>query len=192
MRFAPVTYVQRPKVGYLRVGWISFAPIVGLLFLVLAAPVQGDESTTRNPEVTFNTPGTKTVTLRACNGAGCTGPISRPVIVLNPMPQIQSIAGVPPIIQMGNNVNLSAQTSGRPPLTHRWLITGTAGNLTLTGNPVTWGTTSPGAGVYLIKLEVQNGDGLISSLPIGVTVISTSIFSDGFEAGNSISWGSSH
>jgi hypothetical protein len=185
--------VQQAKAGYLRVGWITLAPFVGLLFLATQASAQAEgSSTVRNPSVNFSVPGTKNVTLRVCNVAGCTGPVSRTVVVLNPMPLIQSITGVPPIIQMGDVVTLSAQTSGRPPLTHRWLITGTSGNLTLTGNPVNWSTTSPGVGVYQIKLEVQNADGLIQSLPFGVTVISTLIFSDGFEAGSSISWGASH
>ena len=185
--------MQQPKVGYLRVGWITFAPFVGLLFLAAPAQGQGESSSTvRNPTVNFSSPGTKQVTLRACNIAGCSSTVAKAVVVLNPMPQIQSIAGVPPIIQMGEIVSLSAQTTGRPPLTHRWVITGLAGNLTLTGNPVDWNTVSPGTGAFLIHLEVQNADGLISSSPVSVNVVSTAIFSDGFEGGSFIAWGASN
>jgi PKD repeat protein len=177
--------VQQAKVGYLRV---PLAPFVGLL--LLAAPLLGESSTAQNPTVTFSSPGTKQVSLQACNASGC-NTLVRQVVVLNPMPQILGIASVPPVVLTSQIVVLSAQTAGRPPLTHRWIITGTSGNLTLTGNPVNWSPANPGIGVYLIRLEVENADGLASSLPINVNVLSGLIFADGFESGGLDAWSGS-
>jgi PKD repeat protein len=178
--------VQTPKVGYLRVGWVPLIPLVGLLFF--AGPLWGQAtSTARNPTVVFSSPGTKQVTLQACNGAGC-NTLTKSVGVLDPMPHIVSIASLPAIVLVGQSVALSAQSTGRPPLTHRWFITGTTGNVTMLGNPTVWSTTIPGIGVYLVRLEVQNVDGTVSSSSFPVTVLSKGIFADGFESGTTGAW----
>ncbi len=186
MHFAFLPYVQQAKVGYLRV---PLAPFVGLLLFV--APLAGlGTSTSQNPTVTFSSPGTKQVSLQVCNSSGCNTLVQQ-VLVLNPMPQIVSMFGLPPIVLTGQNITLSAQTAGRPPLTHRWQITGTAGNLTLTGNPVSWNAATPGIGTYVVQLEVENVDGSVLSLPLNVTVLSSLIFADGFESGGLGAWSSS-
>jgi PKD repeat protein len=157
-------------------------------FLLFAAPLLGQgTSTVRNPTAVFSSPGTKQVTLQACNTAGC-NTLVKSVAVLNPMPQILSIASPPAIALVGQNVSLTAQTTGRPTLTHRWLITGTGGNVTLLGNPTVWNTTIPGIGIYQVHLEVQNVDGSVSSSSFAVTVLPTQIFADGFESGNTSVW----
>lgn len=180
--FAFLPYVQQAKVGYLRV---PLAPFVGLL--LFAAPLLGDTSTAQNPTVTFASPGIKQVSLQVCNAFGC-NTLNQQVVVLDPMPHIVSIASVPPIVLAGQSITLSAQTTGRPPLTHRWQITGLAGNLTLTGNPASWNTASPGIGAYLVQLEVENGDGTVVSSPLNVNVLSVLIFADGFESGSASAW----
>lgn len=180
--FAFLPYVQQAKVGSLRV---PLAPFVGLL--LFAAPLLGASSTDQNPSVTFSSPGTKQVSLQVCNVSGC-NTLIRQVVVLNPMPQIISIASIPPIVLTSQSITLSAQTAGRPPLTHRWRITGIPGSLTLTGNPVSWNPSTPGIGIFLIQLEVENVDGLVSSLPINVNVLSGLIFADGFESGSASAW----
>ncbi|HKI02826.1 MAG TPA: S-layer homology domain-containing protein [Thermoanaerobaculia bacterium] len=129
--------------------------------------------------MTFSTPGTKQVTLRSCNSGGCTS-ITKTVTVLDPMPRITGMSSVPPLLGTGQMISLSAQTAGRPSLIHRWAITGTgstSNNLTLTGNPVVWSTSTPGIGTYEIRLEVQNGDGSVFSNPLPVSVARQS-FSD--------------
>jgi hypothetical protein len=168
MPFAFRESVLPKKAGSLRVGWNILAPLQGLLFL--AAPVLGQStSTVANPTVSFSTPGAKQVTLQVCNPSGC-GSITKTVTVLDPMPRIVSLGGMPSVVGAGQMVSLSAQTTGRPSLTHRWTVTGVTGNLLLTGNPVQWNTATPGIGTYQVRLEVLNTDGSVLSDPFPVNV----------------------
>jgi S-layer homology domain len=145
---------------------------MGLLFFP-AAPMLGQgTSTSPNPTASFSSPGVKQVTLQVCNTGGCTS-IAKPVTVLNPAPAIVSLGSVPPLVGAGQAVSLSAQTTGRPSLTHRWTISGTgstSGNLVLTGNPIQWNTANPGIGTYQVRLEVMNGSGSVFSSFMPVTV----------------------
>lgn len=172
MPFALESLVLQKKVGALRVGWNILAPLMGLLFLP-AAPVLGaGTSTSPSPTASFSSPGVKQVTLQACNSGGCTS-IAKPVTVLDPMPAIVSVGSVPSLVGAGQTVTFSAQTSGRPSLTHRWTVSGTGattGSFVLTGNPVQWNTATPGIGTYQVRLEVQNtsGSAFSSFLPIAV------------------------
>jgi S-layer family protein len=141
---------------------------MGLLFI--ASPILPQAtSTAQNPRVVFSSPGVKQVTLRVCNAAGCKS-ITQSVTVLDPMPRIVSLGSVPPLVGAGQMVSLSAQTSGRPALTHRWTVSGTTGNLVLTGNPAQWNTGLPGIGTYQVRLEVLNTDGSVLSDPVAVNV----------------------
>jgi PKD repeat protein len=159
---------------------------MGLLALGAPLGAQSDSSA-QNPVVAFTSPGTHQVTLEVCNALGCDTE-TKPVVVLDPMPAILSMASVPARLLTGQNAALSAQSSGRPPLTHRWRITGTAGSLTLTGNPAIWNTASPGLGALLLQLEVSNVDGSVFSAPVPVSVVPIQIFSDGLESGNASRW----
>lgn len=159
------------KVGSLRVGWYFLAPITGVLFSAGPLLAQGTSSS-QNPSVVFSTPGTKSVTLTACNNAGCDD-VTQTVTVLNPQPAIVSTGGIPPLLGAGQTVSLTAQTTGRPTLTHTWRITGTGtttGSLVLTGNPVTWNTLNPGIGTYQVQLELQNTAGTVTTPPVAVTI----------------------
>lgn len=156
------------KVGSLRVGWNFLAPLMGLPFL--AAPLLGQGmSTSPSPTAAFSSSGTKQVTLQACNTSGCTS-IAKPVVVLDPLPKIVSLGTVPSVVGAGQTVSLSAQTTGRPSLTHRWTVSGVTGNLQLTGNPAQWNTGTPGIGTYQVRLEVVNTDGSVLSDPVAVNV----------------------
>jgi len=142
---------------------------MGLLLFTAAASGQiVGSSSVRNPVVVFNTPGTKQVNVQICNQNGCTT-ATRTVTVLDPMPRISSLAGVPSLVGRGDQVILSAQTAGRPPLVHNWVLSGPA-NVTLTGNPVTWNTSLFALGTYSLRLDVQNVDGSTSSTPFTVSV----------------------
>jgi hypothetical protein len=158
--------VTLKQVGFLRVGCL--APFVGLF--LLAGDLQGQASSTaQNPTIAFSTPGTKQVAVTVCNTVGC-NTVTRSVVVLDPRPQILGMAGVPAVVGTRQSFTLSAQTAGRPALTHRWIFSGTAG-LTLTGNPVTWSAQAPGIGTYQLQLQVQNTDGSILSAAVPVQVV---------------------
>ncbi len=144
---------------------------MGLLFFsaTLSGQVIGS-SLQRNPVMSFSSPGNKQVKVQVCNAVGCTT-VTRTIVVLDPRPSIASVASVPAVLGTGQTVTLSAQTAGRPALTHRWVISGGPTNLVLTGNPATWNTAVSGIGTYSIHLEVQNADGLASSAPVPVSVV---------------------
>jgi len=131
---------------------------------------QAGTATAQNPSVTFSTPGNKQVTLTACNGAGLCDTFTRTVVVLDPQPQILGMTSVPPVVGTRQSIAFSAQTKGRPSLTHRWLLSGTA-DLALTGNPVMWNAQTPGVGTYQVQLKVDNSDGSALSSPIPVQVV---------------------
>src|SRR5947208_13777351 len=83
-----------------------------LLFSVLAFPwitpctaAWAGTSTAENPAVTFATPGTKQVTLQACNAGGCTTK-TLTVVVLDPLPKILSSSTPPPLVGTGQTVTL--------------------------------------------------------------------------------------
>jgi hypothetical protein len=150
--------------------------ILSSAFLLFAAGVQAQGSSSKeNPTVSFATPGVKTITLQACNSAGC-GTVTKMVTVLDPVPQIVSTV-VPTLVGTGQAVTLQDTSTGRPPLTHQWTLTDILNNsTTVSGDPATW--TAPATpGVYLAQLQVMNTDGSATSLPVPVTVVA-SIFAD--------------
>lgn len=127
-------------------------------------------STVRNPTVVFSSPGVKQVTLQVCNAAGC-NTVTRNVTVLDPMPKILGIGGIPSIVDQWQSVPLSAQTAGRPPLTIRWLLVKNGSQQAIAGNPATWDTGRTGPGLYQVQVEVLNTDGSVLSIPSVVTVL---------------------
>jgi hypothetical protein len=125
--------------------------------------------------VTFSTFGSKLVTLKACNSAGCST-VTKTVTVLDPRPQIVGTT-IPVLVGTGQPVTLQDTATGRPPLTHRWTLSDIASNSTVvTGDPATWNAPAV-PGVYLAQLQVSNGDGSASSVPVPVTVVA-STFAD--------------
>jgi len=145
-----------------------------LLLPAASAWAQG-ASTASSPTVTFSTFGSKVVTLRACNSAGC-NTVTKTVTVLDPRPQIVGTT-IPALVGTGQPVTLQDTATGRPPLTHRWTLSDVANNSTVVnGDPATWNAPAV-PGVYLAQLQVSNGDGSASSVPVPVTVVA-STFAD--------------
>ncbi|HEY3567551.1 MAG TPA: S-layer homology domain-containing protein [Thermoanaerobaculia bacterium] len=143
-----------------------------LLFSLVVLPfssawAQSGTSTAENPTATFSTPGTKVVTLQACNDAGCTT-TTQLVTVLDPLPKILS-SSIPPLVGTGQTVTLQDSASGRPPLTHTWIFSSLLPDIVVTGSPVSW-TAPLLPGDYQAHLEVSNVDGLASTSPVTVKV----------------------
>jgi hypothetical protein len=124
-------------------------------------------STLPNPTVTFSSPGTKQVTFKACNSAGC-NTVTRSVSVLNPLPQILG-SNVPPLVGVGQLLVLQDTASGRPPLAHKWIFSGIGPDIVVTGSPASW-TAPLLPGDYQGHLEVSNADGVASTTPVTVKV----------------------
>ena len=137
--------------------------------LISSAAMAQSTSTQQNPTVAFSTPGSKQVTLKVCTAAGLCNTVTKTVVVLDPRPQIVSLS-IPPLVGTAQTVSLSAQTTGRPALSHTWTIAGPQGNLVLTGNPASWNAQTPGIGVYQVTLRAQNTDGSFTSAPVTVSV----------------------
>ncbi|HSK79692.1 MAG TPA: S-layer homology domain-containing protein [Thermoanaerobaculia bacterium] len=117
--------------------------------------------------MTFSTPGLKQVSLQVCNDHGCDTKITD-VVVLNPMPQIGSLGSIPAAVGVGQPVTFSAQATGRPSLTYRWILSSGMNNVTLLGNPAVWDTKSLQMGTYTGRLEVQNTEGTATSGPFDI------------------------
>jgi hypothetical protein len=145
------------------------ALVFGLALPLLAAAARGQATSTQsNPTTSFSTPGTKQVTLQACNKAGC-NTVTHTVVVLDPKPQITS-ANIPILVGVGQAVPLQATATGRPPRSYKWTFTGLGGTFVVNGSPATW--TAPSTpGVYLAHLDVTNADGAASSVPVTVNVV---------------------
>lgn len=137
---------------------------LALFFAFCAAPLAAGTSTQQNPTVTFGTPGTKQVTLKACNLRGCTT-TTKTVIVLDPRPAISVLSVSPSNAQAGDLVVLSARATGKPPLSYTWRIRSSTTTLlaTLSGTPTVWPTLSTPAPLALTaELTVSNASGSAS------------------------------
>lgn len=145
--------------------WNALLFSFGLLLLAGAARGQGT-STIPNPTVTFSTPGTKQVTLQACNDHGC-DTVVKNVVVLDPRPQITSM-GMPARVGINHPFGLQATALGRPPLTYKWTFSGSSSTV-VTGNPSAW--TPRALGDYQTTLEVTNASGVATSTPTTVQVV---------------------
>ena len=137
-----------------------------LALLPASAYGQGT-SILQNPRATFSSPGTKLVSLKACNVGGCTT-TTQMVVVLNPLPQILS-SSMPTLVGVGQLMTLQDTAAGRPPLTHRWIFSGLGPDIVVTGSPANWiAPLLPGD--YQGHLEVTNTDGIASTPPVTVKV----------------------
>lgn len=161
-----------------------------VLALSGAAAAFAGTSTAPSPVVTFSTPGTKQVSLQACNSGGCTT-IVKPVTVLDPMPAVTSLGASPNPALTGQIVHLTATGTGQPPLTFNWRILNVFGTQvgTASGASANW-TASFSPGVYSVYLDLRNARGTNTPLPVAVSVLPSPsyVFSDGFELGNTRLW----
>jgi len=161
---------------------------LALLVSCAAAAVAGT-STATNPVVTFNGPGTKDVSLEACNAGGCTT-VVKSVTVLNPMPQVGNFSATPNPVFQGDLVHLSGTGNGAPPLTYNWRIHDVLGTqvASLSGPDTDW-TSNVAPGIYMVYLDLGNPHGVHTPPPALVTVLIPSfLFGDGFEAGTTAAW----
>jgi PKD repeat protein len=144
-----------------------------LLAALLVAAVTSSTSTNQSPVVSFTTPGTKTVTLKACNSAGCST-VTKTVIVLDPSPRILAISG-PTALSPSTAGTYSASVTGRPPYSYSWRLT-RPDSSQLTGTNPTFTWTPATAGSYQLSLSLFNLSGsATASLPI---TVAASVFAD--------------
>jgi len=129
-------------------------------------------STLQNPSVVFTAPGSKQVTLTACNGPSlCTTALNN-VLVLDPTPAVTGAGAAVTVAEVGQLVRLSGTGTGKPPLTFTWQVTPLAGPaFNLPGATAWWDTTGQLPGVYTIALTISNTAGAAGSLPLLVTLL---------------------
>lgn len=125
-------------------------------------------ASTKNPTTKFNPTGpfpvTVQVTLQATNSSGSSTPITKPLQILDPNPQIQSVNVSPPSPYVCQPITFAAVgATGRPALTYGWTITRdgvTAPVKTGGGSPFTWSDTNTATpGSHTASVEVTNGLG---------------------------------
>ncbi len=167
-------------------GWpVGMARVAAGLAL-MAAPALAATSTQESPVVTFDSPGTKAVTLSVCNGGGCTE-VTVDVVVLDPRPSVVLALVTPPLVAEGDVVQLCGDGAGQPTLTFGWRILDALGApvAAASGAATRWDTTGVAAGVYSVFLDVDNATGpTATSPPSLVTVVAwDGLFRDGFEIG---------
>ncbi len=153
-----------------RWGGLASAGLAVALYAVPAA-AQNVISTQQNPNVTFSTPGLKSVTLQACNVRGCTSVI-KTVLVLNPLPAVTAASALPLIVEAGQLVRLTGAGTGQPALNYTWklLAGGIAEVASLGGATAWWDTIGMAPGAYTAVLQIQNASGIALSLPIPIVV----------------------
>jgi len=148
-----------------------------LVFLLLglvsawpaAAAVTPGTSAVQDPKTSFATPGTKQVTLKVCNLAGCST-VTKSFTVLDPMPVIDQALVGGAAVAAGQLVSLSGAAHGRPPLTYPWKVVSAGPEIDLTSAASWLDTTGMAPGTYMVNLTVQNTDGTASSTPVPVAV----------------------
>ena len=147
--------------------------LVSLLLLCLASawPAGADvvTSAVQDPKTSFATPGTKDVTLKVCNIAGCTT-VTKTFTVLDPMPVIDRAAVGGISVMAGQLVSLSGAAHGRPPLAYTWKVVSAGPEIDLPSAASWLDTTGMAPGTYMVNLTVQNADGSASSTPVPVAV----------------------
>jgi PKD repeat protein len=124
---------------------------------------QVGSSSAQNPAIIFTVPGPQTVTLTACNAAGCTS-TTNTVMVLDPRPAVSTFSVTPAQLEQGQSLLLDASASGAPPLSYTWqVLSGSVVVATLLGADVTWPTTGAPPGTYTASLTVGNAAGTATS-----------------------------
>jgi hypothetical protein len=142
-----------------------------LLCLMSAWPAAAEvvTSAVQDPKTSFAAPGTKQVTLKVCNIAGCST-VTKTFTVLDPMPVIDRAAVGGLSVMAGQLVSLSGAAHGRPPLAYTWKVVSAGPEIDLPSAASWLDTTGMTPGTYLVNLTVQNADGSASSTPVPVAV----------------------
>lgn len=142
-----------------------------LLCLMSAWPAAAEvvTSAVQDPKTSFAAPGTKQVTLKVCNIAGCST-VTKTFTVLDPMPVIDRAAVGGISVMAGQLVSLSGAAHGRPPLAYTWKVVSAGPEIDLPTAASWLDTTGMTPGTYMVNLTVQNADGSASSTPVPVAV----------------------
>jgi hypothetical protein len=142
-----------------------------LLCLMSAWPAAAEvvTSAVQDPKTSFAAPGTKQVTLKVCNIAGCST-VTKTFTVLDPMPVIDRAAVGGLSVMAGQLVSLSGAAHGRPPLAYTWKVVSAGLEIDLPSAASWLDTTGMTPGTYMVNLTVQNADGSASSTPVPVAV----------------------
>jgi len=127
--------------------------------------------------VSFATPGTKTVSLTVSNAAG-PNTISKPVTVLDPSPAVSSatasVGGGGSTGPVCSQVTLTAVgATGRGTLAFSWNVNDPNSQAVVTGgagNPYLWDTSGRSPGVYAATVTVSNGSGTPATASTNVTL----------------------
>jgi len=147
---------------------MSVLAVAAALCFGAAPAAWAGSSFLQNPSVVFTTPGTKQVSLTACNGALCSNS-NQSVVVLDPSPAITSALVSVTAAEVGQLVHLSGTGTGRPPLSFLWQVTPlTVPGFTIAGASPWWDTTGLPPGAYTVGLRLSNGSGTVVSLPSAV------------------------
>jgi PKD repeat protein len=161
---------------------ISILPLPAFLALAAAVtavspgPIPSVTSTSAvsNPVVTFASPGSKSVTLKVCNSAGCST-VTKTVTVLDPAPAISSVSGPSTAGTANGSITFTASGVGRPPLSYNWTLGLPDGtSQTAAGPSFTWTPQIVGAHQLGLKLTSLYGS---ASANRTVSVVPT-VFSD--------------
>jgi hypothetical protein len=154
---------------------VSVLGIAGVLCLGAAPAARAGTSTLQNPSVIFTTPGSKQVSLTACNGATCST-ASQSLLVLDPKPVVTGAAVSTATAEVGQLVHLTGTGTGKPPLSYLWQVTPLTSQAAfiVSGASAWWDTTGLSSGVYTVGLGISNTAGLASSLPATVTLTAAS------------------
>jgi hypothetical protein len=120
--------------------------------------------------VIFTTPGSKQVSLTACNGATCST-ASQSLLVLDPKPVVTGSAVSTATAEVGQLVHFTGTGTGKPPLSYLWQVTPlTAPAFTVSGASAWWDTTGLSPGAYAVGLGISNTAGSASS-PLAAVVL---------------------
>jgi PKD repeat protein len=109
-------------------------------------------ATLGSAQVTFSSPGAKTVSLTANNPSGVDTE-TKAITVINPAPGVGNITVSPANPLVCQPVTLTAQNvTGKAPLTVAWDVNQAAAG---GGNPLVWDTTGRSAGTYTVGVRVS-------------------------------------
>ncbi|HEY2738437.1 MAG TPA: hypothetical protein VGK45_08530 [Thermoanaerobaculia bacterium] len=117
----------------------------------------------------FTTPGTKQVSLTACNGSLCSSS-NQNVVVLNPNPAITGALVSVTAAEVGQLIHLSGTGTGKLPLSFQWQVAPLTVVPLAVGASAWWDTTGLSPGIYSVGLSLSNGSGTVVSLPSVVTL----------------------
>jgi len=129
-----------------------------ILLLATLAVVSPPTASGPHPTATFQTPGTKTVTLKVCSPTGSCSTVTKTLTVLDPAPKILSVTVPATLGMLGAPATLAASGSGKPPLSYRWTLQHPDGSTT-TGPESVLSFAPPGPGTYPVTLTLSNAYG---------------------------------